>query len=73
MVCYRVSFYNHLVNDQGKCRKVLQRCVSVEDACDAADAEAKAERRFEQLEGVPDWRLHAGLLEIQRVDDDAPD
>jgi hypothetical protein len=69
MGTYQVSFYNQLVNNQGKCCKVLQRAICVEDACDAADAESKAVRRFEQLEGVADWHLHARLLEIQRMDE----
>lgn len=68
MNAYRVSFFNHLVNDQGKCCKVLQRVVRIDDAIDLADAMSRAERRFEELECVPDWRLHAGVVEAQLVE-----
>jgi hypothetical protein len=64
MARYDVSFFNNLVNDQGKCCKVLQRSVRVESACNAEDAACQAQRLFQELECVQDWRLHAAEIEV---------
>jgi hypothetical protein len=64
---YDVSFYNNLVNDEGRCRRVLQRRVRIRSARDEGDAIRQAQRRFERLERLRDWRLHASDAEATVV------
>ena len=68
MVDYRVLFFNNLVNSYGKPFKCLQRVITVSSANDPGDASEKAKREFERLEGVPNWKCHARLLEVERRD-----
>ena len=67
MTTYDVSFFNHLVNDQGQCRKVLQRCVRVASACDPEDAVCQAKRRFAELERIEEWRHRASDIDVAIV------
>ena len=62
MTNYQIKFFKNLVSSDGHPFKVLQRViVSQSDSCD--EAVRIAQRRFEGLENVGDWRLHADFCE----------
>jgi hypothetical protein len=65
MADYRVLFFNNLVNNEGKPFKCLQRAIAVSSAKDAGEASEKAQREFERLEDVPNWKCHAHFLEVE--------
>jgi hypothetical protein len=65
MADYHVTFFNNLVSSYGKPFKCLQRAITVSSAIDAEDASEKAKREFERLEGVPHWKYHAQVLEVE--------
>lgn len=68
MTDYRISFFKNLLSSDGHSFKVLQRViVSRSDCCD--DAIRDAQRCFEGLENVSDWRLHADFLEASSEHD----
>jgi hypothetical protein len=68
MADYRVLFFNNLVNDEGKRFKCLQRAITVSSAKDVGEASEKAQREFERLEDVPNWKCHAQFLEVESTD-----
>ena len=59
---------NNLVNDEGKRFKCLQRAITVSSAKDVGEASEKAQREFERLEDVPNWKCHAQFLEVESTD-----
>lgn len=67
MTEYRVSFFNNLVNSNGRQCKCLQRTVQVRGVQDAKAATDKAKEEFERLENVPSWRCHAQFIEVDPV------
>lgn len=67
MIEYCVSFFNNLVNSNGRPCKCLQRTVTVRGAQDAKAASDKAKKDFEQLEHVSHWRCHAQFVEVNPV------
>jgi hypothetical protein len=58
---YRVRFFKRLVNSQGKPFKTLQREISIVKAHTAFEAEAIAERQFEQLRRIPELKKRVQL------------
>ena len=69
MTRYLVKFFNHLLSSDGHPFKVLQRAILVQSD-NAEEAARIGERRFERLEHIPDWRLHADAVET--TPDEAP-
>jgi len=70
MTSYQIKFFKNLVSSDGHPFKVLQRViVSQSESCD--EAVRIAQRRFEGLENVGDWRLHADFCEAS-ADTQAP-
>ena len=69
MAKYRVSFFKNLVSSDGHPFKVLQRVVAVARSQSPEDAVRAAQHRFEHLEGVPDWKLHADSIEIEEANE----
>jgi hypothetical protein len=62
MTKYQIKFFKNLTNSHGHPFKVLQRViVSQSESCE--EALLIAQRRFEGLENVGDWRLHADFCE----------
>jgi len=62
MTSYQIKFFKNLVSSDGHPFKVLQRViVSQSESYD--EAVRIAQRRFEGLENVGDWRLHADFCE----------
>ena len=60
---YQIKFYKHLLSSDGHPFKVLQRVIPVDQSNSSDDAIRVAQRRFEGLENVADWRLHADCIE----------
>lgn len=60
-----IRFFKTVLGTDGHPFKVLQRTVTVEDAVSADEMMATAKTRFAELEGVPDWQLHADMAEFQ--------
>jgi hypothetical protein len=60
---YQIKFYKHLLSSDGHPFKVLQRVIPVDQSDSSDDAVRVAQRRFEGLENVGDWRLHADIVE----------
>jgi hypothetical protein len=60
---YQIKFYKHLLSSDGHPFKVLQRVIPVDQSDSSDDAVRVAQRRFEGLEKVGHWRLHADCIE----------
>jgi hypothetical protein len=60
---YQIKFYKHLLSSDGHPFKVLQRVIPVDQSDNSDDAIRVAQQRFEGLENVGDWRLHADWIE----------
>jgi len=64
MPCYCVKFVNKLLSSNGHPFTAVQRTVRVL-ADDPDQAAQLAQRRFEELEHVTDWRNHAQRVEVE--------
>lgn len=68
MTNYYVKFFKNLLSSDGHPFKVLQRAITVDGAGTEDDALKAAQSRFEQLEHIPDWKLHADAVEAERAE-----
>ena len=59
-----VKFFNTVLSSDGHAFRALQRTINVDHARSAEEAARIAQARFETLEQVPDWRLHAHSCEV---------
>lgn len=64
MPCYCVKFVNKLLSSNGHPFTAVQRTVRVL-ADDPDQAAQLAQRRFEELGHVTDWRNHAQRVEVE--------
>jgi len=62
-MAYRVKFFKNVLNSNGHPFKVLQRVIPVDKSDNHDDAIRIAQERFEGLENIADWRLHADFVE----------
>jgi hypothetical protein len=60
---YRVCFLNQFARG-AKTIRACQRSIVVRSAKTREEAVEEAKKRFAELEGVPDWRLHAQMIEV---------
>jgi hypothetical protein len=65
---YRVTFFKNLLSSDGHPFKCLQRVIEVRRARSIDRAVQAAERRYERLHRVPNWKLHADIIELE-IDD----
>jgi hypothetical protein len=63
MPSYRVDFLNEFARGD-RVHKVCQRSIFVGAAESPESARAAAIKRFAELENIPDWRIHAAIIEI---------
>lgn len=63
-----VTFYRHLVNDQGRLGKVALDQIAIERARNAAEAQALGIAWFERKHGVHCWDQLAHELSLAQVD-----
>jgi DNA-binding response OmpR family regulator len=64
---YRVSFFKTLISSDGHCFRCLQQSIEIRRARNPDRAIEAAERRYERIHRVPDWRLFADALELQEL------
>src|SRR5215204_1149283 len=67
---YRVTFFKNLLSSDGHLFKCLQQSIEIRRAKTVDRAVQAAERRYERICRVPDWKLHADTheLEVDGVD-----
>jgi hypothetical protein len=65
MTGYRVVFFKYLLSSDGHLFKCLQYRVEIRRAKNADRAIKAAERRYERLRHVRDWRLYADAFELE--------
>jgi hypothetical protein len=66
MAGYQVKFFKYLLSSDGHPFKVLQRVVEIRRSATADHAMRLAQRRFARLQHVPDWTLHADVVEADQ-------
>lgn len=64
---YRVCFLNQFARGP-KVITACQRSIVIPSVTTRGDAVEQAKKRFAELEGVPDWHLHATMIEVQALD-----
>ncbi len=67
MTGYRVTFFKDLLSSDGHPFKVLQRTITVARSKTADRAVQVAQRRFERVKNIPDWKLHADSVETESL------
>jgi hypothetical protein len=67
MPSYRVCFINEIPRND-RLFRCCQRSVLIRSAPNAEWAVEAAKQQFAELEGIRDWKIHAGLIEIELVD-----
>jgi hypothetical protein len=67
MTCYRVNFFNNLLNSNGQEFKCLQQSLIIREARDEAEALEIAQREFERSECISNWHCHAHIVEVERL------
>ncbi|MGC2201065.1 MAG: hypothetical protein WA633_13100 [Stellaceae bacterium] len=66
MTSYRVDFINQFAR-YDKVYKVCQRSIVV-SAASREEATETAKKRFAELEGIRDWRIHAAMIEVVSIE-----
>ena len=66
MPSYRVCFINEIPR-AGKLFRCCQRSIIIRSARSPERASEAAKKRFARLEGIRDWKIHAGLIEIETI------
>ena len=67
MPSYRVCFINEIPRND-KLFRCCQRSIVIREAGSAEEAAAEAKKRFAELEGVGDWRIHASFVEVEPLE-----
>jgi hypothetical protein len=67
MPSYRVHFMNEIPRND-KLFRCCQRSIIIRSALSPERAVEVAKKQFARLEGIPDWKIHAGLVEIEAMD-----
>ena len=67
MTSYRVCFMNELPRND-KLFRCCQRSIVIRSAPSAEWAIEAAKKQFAELEGIRDWKIHAGLIEVEAAD-----
>ena len=67
MPSYRICFINEIPRND-KLFRCCQRSILIRSAPSAEWAVEAAKQQFAELEGIRDWKIHAGLIEIETMD-----
>ncbi len=67
MTSYRVCFFNEIPRND-RLFKCCQRSIVIRAARTPERAIEAAKKRFARLEGIRDWKIHAGLVEIEAIE-----
>ena len=65
MPTYRISFFKEVLSSDGHPFKCLQQAIEIGGARTANRAVQAAEREYQNLRGIHDWRLHADYVEVE--------
>jgi hypothetical protein len=65
MPSYRISFFKNMLSSDGHPFKCVQEVIEIRHARNADHAVQAAERRYQDLRGIHDWKLHADYLELE--------
>jgi hypothetical protein len=65
MAGYKVNFFKDLLSSDGHPFKVLQRTITVARSKTPDRAVEVAQRQFERVKNIPDWKLHADSVETE--------
>jgi hypothetical protein len=67
MPIYRVSFINDIPRNE-KLFRCCQRSIIIRAARSPERAVEVAKKRFARLEGICNWNIHAGRIELEVID-----
>jgi hypothetical protein len=67
MPSYRVCFINEIPRNE-KLFRCCQRSIIIRSARTPERAIQAAKKRFARLEGIPNWKIHAALIELEPID-----
>ena len=67
MASYRISFINEIPRNR-KLFRCCQRSILIRSAPSADRAVELAKKRFAQLEGIRDWKIHAGQIDVEAIE-----
>ena len=67
MTSYRVCFFNEIPRND-RLFRCCQRSIVIRAARTPERALEAAKKRFARLEGIRDWKVHAGLIEIEAIE-----
>jgi hypothetical protein len=67
MPSYRVCFMNEIPRND-KLFRCCQRSLIIRSAANTEQAVEAAKKQFAEIEGIRDWKIHAGLIEIEAID-----
>jgi hypothetical protein len=66
MPSYRVSFINDIPRG-GKLFHCCQRSIDIRAARNPERAVEAAKKRFARIEGICNWKIHAGRIELELI------
>lgn len=67
MPSYRVCFINQIPRG-GTLFRCCQRSIVIRRARSPERAVEAAKKRFARLEGIRNWKIHAEMIEMQKID-----
>jgi hypothetical protein len=67
MTSYRVCFFDEIPRNR-RLYRCCQRSIIIQAACTPERAIEAAKKRFARLEGIRDWKIHAGTIEIETIE-----
>jgi hypothetical protein len=67
MPSYCVRFINEIPRNE-RLFRCCQRSIIIRSASSAERALEAAKEQFAELEGIPDWKIHAALIELEPLD-----
>ncbi|HEY2533005.1 MAG TPA: hypothetical protein VGJ20_34575 [Xanthobacteraceae bacterium] len=67
MPSYCVGFFNEIPRND-RLLKCCRRSIVIRSARTPERAIAAAKKRFARLEGIRDWKIHAGFIGIRAID-----
>jgi hypothetical protein len=71
MPSYRICFINEIARGN-KLFRCCQRSIVIRSARSPQRAVEAAKKRFARIEGIHDWNIHAGMIEMEEIDLSAP-
>jgi hypothetical protein len=70
--CYRVCFMNRFARGRNTIT-ACQRSIIIRSAESREAAIGAAKQQFAELEGIPNWQIHASFIEAALLEEDAAD